>query len=184
MTPMTPKQTRLERAIAFLEVLEQQTQKDTGTKAILKRGLSGNPRHMRLTYPFVLPYLDGIPERQQDIWIFVGCLATYHDQETKPADQNFARSCFAFSRSSTSEGTKRRFRALLDTALADIQSPITALVRQFKSQKDKKVTVYYPRLIVDLCNWEHPDQFVQDCWARTFWQAPINDAPTSGATEN
>lgn len=169
MTTTTTKNTRLERTIAFLETLEQRTKNDSGTKATLKRALSGDDRHIRRTYPFVLPYLKGIPEWQQNVWIFVGCLAIYHNQDPKPTSRDFAKSCLDLKNKGQSQGPERRFRALLDTSLADIQSPITALVRQFKSQGIK---VYYPQLIVDLCNWEHPDQFVQDRWARTFWQAP------------
>jgi CRISPR system Cascade subunit CasB len=169
MTTTSNKNIRLERAIAFLETLEQRTKNDSGTKATLKRALSGDDRHIRRTYPFVLPYLDGISEWQQDIWIFVGCLAIYHNPDPKLTDGSFAKSCLALKNTVQSQGPERRFRALLDTTLSDIQSPITALVRQFKS---KGIKVYYPQLITDLCNWEHPDQFVQDRWARTFWQAP------------
>ncbi|ATS17645.1 type I-E CRISPR-associated protein Cse2/CasB [Parathermosynechococcus lividus PCC 6715] len=81
--------------------------------------------------------------------------------------------------SSQSKGPERRFKALLDTDLANIQSPITALVRQIKSKKDKKIPIYYPQLIADICFWDHPDQFIQDQWAKTFWRA----APPSIADE-
>lgn len=169
MTIMTQKSARLERATTFLDSLKQRIQSDNGAKATLKRALSGDNRHVRHTYPFLLPYLEGIPERQQDIWIFVACLSTYHDQKPEPAPRNFAQSCLDLQNKVPSQGPERRFRTLLDTALVDIQSPIAALVRQFKSQE---VKVYYPQLITDLCNWDHPDQFVQDRWARNFWRAP------------
>jgi CRISPR system Cascade subunit CasB len=178
MTITTQKNTRLERATAFLEALEQRTKNDSGTKATLKRALSGDDRHIRRTYPFILPYLEGIPEYQQDIWIFVACLSIYHNQDSQSAPQSFAQSCLNLKNKVQSQGPERRFRTLLDTALDDIQSPITALVRQFKSQG---VKVYYPQLIVDLCNWEHPDQFVQDRWARTFWQAQKPDSEQPSA---
>jgi CRISPR system Cascade subunit CasB len=176
MTTTISKNTCLERAKTFLDSLKQRIKNDSGAKATLKRALSGNDRHIRQTYSLLLPYLDNIKEWQQDIWIFVACLDTYHDQEKKPAPRNFAQSCMDLHNSSESKGPERRFRALLDTDLADIQSPITALVRQIKSKKEKKkIPVYYPQLIVDLCNWDHPDQFVQDSWARTFWRAAPPD---------
>jgi CRISPR system Cascade subunit CasB len=175
MTTTTSKNARLERAKTFLDSLKQRIKNDSGAKATLKRALSGNDRHIRQTYSLLLPYLDGIPEWQQDIWIFVACLDTYHDQEKEPIPRNFAHSCLDLHNSSESKGSERRFRALLDTDLADIQSPITALVRQIKNKKDKKMGVYYPQLIADLCNWDHPDQFVQDRWARTFWRAAAPD---------
>jgi len=178
MTPTLPKNSRLERAKTFLDSIKQRTKHDSGAKATLKRALSGEARHVRHTYPFLLPYLDGIPEWQLDIWIFSACLAIYHDQEHPPDSGNFAQSCLALQNKVPSQGPERRFRALLDTALADIQSPITALVRQFKRQDIK---VYYPQLIADLCNWDHPDQFIQDRWARTFWRAPQPQESTEEA---
>lgn len=174
----TPKSSRLERATTFLDDLKQRIKNDSGAKATLKRALSGEKHHIRRTYPFLLPYLEGISEWQQDIWIFVACLDIYHDQEKEPAPRNFAQSCLDLQNKVPSQGPERRFRTLLDTALVDIQSPITALIRQFKSQE---VKVYYPQLILDLCNWDHPDQFVQDHWAKTFWRAfsPNSDNPAS-----
>lgn len=173
MTTTTHTNTRLERAITYLDSLKKRVKNDSGAKATLKRALSGEDYHLRRTYPFLLPYLEGISEWQQVIWIFVACLDIYHDQDKEPNPRNFAESCLDLQNSSESNGPERRFRALLDTDLPNIQSPITALVRQIKSKKDKKkIPVYYPRLIVDLCNWDHPDQFVQDRWARTFWRAP------------
>ncbi|WP_247219309.1 type I-E CRISPR-associated protein Cse2/CasB [Synechococcus sp. C9] len=93
----------------------------------------------------------------------------YHDQKKEPAPRNFAQSCLDLHNSGDSKGPERRFRSLLDTDLVDIQSPITALVRQIKSKKDRKIEVYYPELIADLRNWDPPDQFIQDKWAKTFW---------------
>jgi CRISPR system Cascade subunit CasB len=175
MTTTTSKNTRSERAKTYLENLRERTKHDSGAKATLKRALSGEKHHILRTYKFLLTYLDGIPEWQQDIWIFVACLDIYHDQDKEPAPRNFAQSCLDLQNKVPSQGPERRFHTLLDTALVDIQSPITALVRQFKSQD---VEVYYPQLILDLCNWDHPDQFVQDRWARTFWRAsPSPDTP-------
>ena len=172
MTTTTSKSTRIERAKTFLKNVTQRIQNDSGAKANLKRALSGEDRHVRQTYPLLLPYLGSIPEWQQDLWMFVACLSVYYPQDPEPDPRNFAQSCLDLYNSSESKGPERRFRALLDTDFVDLQSPITTLVRQFKSKKDKKITIYYPQLIADLCNWEHPDQFVQDRWARTFWRVP------------
>ncbi len=170
-TTQTPPRNRLERETKFLQAISNRIKNDTGAKATFKRALSGEHHHLRKVYPFSLPYLEGIHDRQQDIWIFVACLSIYHDQDAKPSPRNFAQSCLDLRNSSESKGPERRFKTLLDTDLVDIQSPITALVRQIKSKKDKKISVYYPQLIADLCFWEHPDQFVQDQWAKTFWRA-------------
>lgn len=175
-TTTTPSRPRLERETKFLQAVSDRIKNDNGAKADFKRALSGEDRHIRKVYRFVLPYLEGIHDRQQDIWIFIACLSIYHNQDVEPALRNFAQSCLDLQSKVPSKGPERRFRTLLDTALTDIQSPITALVRQFKSQD---VKVYYPQLIADLCSWDHPDSFVQDRWAKTFWRVPQStDSPT------
>lgn len=181
-TSPAPLRNRLERETKFLQAISDRIKNDTGAKATLKRALSGEHHHLRKVYPFTLRYLNDIHERQQDLWIFVACLFAYHDQDSEPVPRSFAQSCLDLHNCSESKGPERRFRSLLDTDLVDIQSPITALVRQIKSKRDKKIGIHssiqqcqigihYPQLIADLCFWDHPDQFVQDDWARTFWRA-------------
>jgi CRISPR system Cascade subunit CasB len=166
----TETSTYLQRETDFLEHLHKRIANDNGAKAALKRALSGEPKHLRSVYSLVLPYLDGIPDWKQDhIWIPVVCLSVYYPQPIRGKKHNFGHSCRQLANKTESEGMERRFRALLDTTLADIQTPITALVRQMKS---KEVAIDYPQLIFDLNGWEHPDQYIQDKWARTFWGVP------------
>lgn len=166
-TIMTPP--RWERATTFLEGLHRRIKNDNGAKATLKRSLSGEPRHIRNVYPLVLRYLEGVPGWEQEVWIFVACLSVYYLQDTREEQRTFGHSCQGLANATNSKGADRRFRSLLDTSLADIQPPLTALVRQMRS---KAVRIDYPRLITDLRQWEHPDQYIQDLWARAFWGAP------------
>jgi CRISPR system Cascade subunit CasB len=168
MTTTKTPNSYLERQNNFLENLHRRIKDDNGVKAVFKRALSGEERHIRNTYSMVLPYLEGIHERQQEIWIFVASLSVYYPQSIREKQQNFGSSCRGLANNTQSEGADRRFRALLDTALEDIQSPLTALVRQIKT---KEVRLDYPQLLSDLCQWEHPDQYIQDRWARNFWGA-------------
>jgi CRISPR system Cascade subunit CasB len=160
-----PKQ--LARAEKFLASLHHRIANDTGAKADLKRALSGEERHLRNTYALVLPYLGDV-EWQQDVWILVAALSAYYPQDIRPEQRDFGFSCRNIDPSNDSGGADRRFRALLDTSLTDIRSPLTNLVRQMKS---KGVRVDYPQLLVDLLQWEHSNQYIQDRWARTFWGA-------------
>ena len=70
----------------------------------------------------------------------------------------------------------------LDSPLDDLRSPLAALIRLLKS---KGIAINYPQLIVDLCRWDHPDQYIQDNWARAFWGAPVKpfDHPDASAIE-
>ncbi|MER3435874.1 MAG: type I-E CRISPR-associated protein Cse2/CasB [Leptolyngbya sp. ERB_1_1] len=166
---------RLEREIRFLLSVSDRTTKDNGAKADFKRALSGEPEHIRKVYPFVLPYISNASEREQkQIWIPIACLSVYYPQPLREPEQqrNFGNSSRGLATATNSEGANRRFRALLDLALTDIQSPLTALVRQMKS---KGIAIDYPKLIADLCQWEHADQYIQDQWARAFWGGVSSD---------
>ncbi len=176
MTTTHKTSQRLEREIRFLQSVSDRIKNDNGAKADFKRALSGEPEHLRKIYPFVLPYLDTVSEwEQKHIWIPVVCLSVFYPVE-KEIQQNFGHSCHALKTATNSEGADRRFRALLDLALIDIKSPLTALVRQMKT---KEVAIDYPKLLADLRQWEHPNQYIQDQWARTFWNVPA--APSDGS---
>jgi CRISPR system Cascade subunit CasB len=161
---------KLERANKFLESVQEHIEKDSGDKADLKRALSGEERHLRNAY-FVLRYLRDI-EWQQDVWIFVAALSAFYPQEIRAKQRDFGSSCWNLAveidKTGESKGRAKRFKALLDTSLTDIQSPLTNLVRHMKS---KEIRVDYAQLLVDLLQWEHPKQYIQDNWARTYWGA-------------
>jgi CRISPR system Cascade subunit CasB len=175
-TTQLTKSQQLERAEKFLASLHKRIDKDSGAKAELKRALSGEERHIRNTYALVLPYLGDVKEWQQDVWILVAALSAYYPQEIRAEQRDFGASCRGLGDSNDSGGADRRFRALLDTSLIDIRSPLTNLVRQMKS---KGVRVDYPQLLIDLLRWEHSNQYIniQDKWARSFWRAAPVDAP-------
>ena len=172
MTTIKISSTRLERQTKFLESLHRRIKGDNGANAVFKRALSGEERHIRNTYSMVLPYLEGIPRRQQEVWIFVASLSVYYPQTIREQQQNFGSSCRDLANHTHSEGADRRFRALLDTSLEDIQSPLTSLVRQIKT---KEVHIDYPQLLADLCQWEQPNQYIQDNWARSFWSVSSSE---------
>jgi CRISPR system Cascade subunit CasB len=160
---------RLERQMKFLKNLHQRIKNDNATQANLKRALTGDDRHLRNVYSVILPYLPNMSKWQQDLWIFVASLSVYYEQPLdRDLQKNFGFSCRGLATENISKGTDRRFRALLDTASEDLRSPLTALVRQIKT---KGIRLDYPQLLFDLGQWDHPDQYIQDQWARTFWGA-------------
>jgi CRISPR system Cascade subunit CasB len=168
-----PPRNQLEHEIRFLKSVSDRISKDNGAKADFKRALSGEPEHIRKVYPFVLPYLGSASEwEQEQIWIPLACLSVYYPQTLREAEKqrNFGCSCSGLAKATNSDGADRRFRALLDIALTDIRSPLTALVRQMKS---KGIAIDYPKLLADLRRWEHPNQYIQDQWARAFWGTSV-----------
>lgn len=188
---MTTTLTGRDRATTFLESMQkklnikidpnqptdQHAKPDTGSIATLRRAISGEAKHLRDVYSIVLAPLEraGIKYTQdnsyhQDEWIFVTCLFAYYPQKLdQDGNRNFGQSARGLAGEGSSGGADRRFRALLDTSLEDLRSPLSALVRLMKA---KGIAIAYPQLIMDLCRWEHPDQYIQDKWARAFWGAP------------
>lgn len=183
-TTQTKPRNRPEHEIRFLQSVSDRIKNDNGAKADFKRALSGEPEHIRKIYPFVLSYFDNVSKWEQEhIWIPVTCLSVYYPQPIQDAEKqrNFGHSCRGLATENNSEGTDRRFRALLDLALTDLRSPLTALVRQMKS---KGIAIDYPQLLADLRRWEHPNQYIQDRWARAFWGASSNALENAESAAN
>jgi CRISPR system Cascade subunit CasB len=179
MMTTTATPSTLDRATTFLESIQKRlkiqfdshhqlvkdAKQDTGAKAVLKRALTGEPKHLLDVYQ-----------------IFVACLFAYYPQPLdRDKPRNFGQSAAVLASATNSEGVDRRFRSLLDTSLEDLRSPLSALVRLMKS---KDIAINYPKLIVDLYRWEHPDQYIQDQWARAFWGAPELPKETQEAADD
>jgi CRISPR system Cascade subunit CasB len=171
MTTSTSSLTTTQRAVRYLETVHRRIERDNAAKATLKRALTGEPRHLRAVYPILLPELNEIGVKyHQNEWIFVACLFAYYPQPLDPTrQQNFGHAVRGLVGEGNSGGADRRFRALLDASLDNLRTPMAALVRLLKT---KAISINYPKLIVDLASWEHPDQYIQDNWARAFWGAP------------
>jgi CRISPR system Cascade subunit CasB len=183
MTAKLSKSAYPEQEIKFLKSLQKrlgiqppeqvnlQSKGDNAAKAAFKRAMSGEPEHLRKIYEFVLPYFSYQGKYEQDkAWIPVACLYIFYPQHIEDNEESkrrsFGVSCRGLATATSSEGADRRFKALLDMSLEDLRSPLNALVRQMKS---KGIAIDYPKLIADLQRWEHPNQFIQDQWARDFW---------------
>ena len=159
-----------------------------GGQAILRRAISGDPTHIIKVHEFRNSLNLSIWEEDK-ILIPVACLFVYYPQKIDrvqdPKKRNFGRSCWNLAmdidKTGQSKGTPRRFKALLDTSLTDIRSPLSNLVRQMKS---RGVPIDYPQLLIDLQQWEHPKQYIQDNWARTYWgAASLDPEPTPSPSE-
>jgi CRISPR system Cascade subunit CasB len=195
MTANTKSNKRLDLARKNLKLIETKIISNNVTKSDLKRSLTGEPKYLRRIYS-VTSYLEGVAEHNKDEWILIAGLFAYYYDELKPylvwgdseLPKDFGTSLQALSIATKppnepeSKAVVRKCRALLDTSLENIRSPLSALVRQMKSHS---ITIDYPKLIVDLCQWNHSDQYIQDQWAKSFWgyQSP-KDEPHSPTEAN
>jgi CRISPR system Cascade subunit CasB len=185
MTIKNPAKPPLADQRKYLKRLYARVADNNGAKAAFKRAMSGEPEHYRKIYEFVMPAIGHLAKWEQDyVWMPVACWAIFYpqpiaDEEGKVSRDNFGHSCQRLAAGKESKGTERRFRALLDTSLEDLRSPLTALVRQMKVAG---VTINYPQLLADLRQWEHSSQYVQDRWAKDFWRVPSTPEETSTET--
>jgi CRISPR system Cascade subunit CasB len=192
---VNPSEKEIAREVLFLELLKKRLgvktkqekedenkqnkkkEENLAGQAILKRAMSGDPTHIIKVHEFMPRNISDVSVWEEDkIWIPVACLFVYYPQKIDrvqdPKKRNFGRSCWNLAmdidQTGQSKGTPRRFKALLDTSLTDIRSPLNNLVRQMKS---RGIPIDYPQLLIDLQQWEHPKQYIQDNWARTYWGA-------------
>lgn len=182
MTTTDSTSPAIRRAADVLDKIQSTIQYDNGAKANLKRAMTGEPRHRRAAYPLFLRYLSETEENYRlEPWLLVTCLLAYYPQDIVPENKStFGDSARRLIADNSSGGPERRFRALLNTASEDLRSPMTAMTRLMKS---KNIPINYPQLLVDLCRWDHPDQYIQDKWARAFWNAPRRDETREGTDD-
>lgn len=164
------------RASQYLAYVSRILERDRGAGAALKRSLSGIGEHRRAVYPFLLPLLEGITPRDQDIWFLVaGLYALYPQPLEREKSLSFGRSCQILHARINSGGPERRFKSLLETDFADLDVPLAALVRLMKAHD---VPIDYVSLLSHLQHWDQPSQWVQDRWARDFWAWQPSNLPS------
>lgn len=165
----TKKQIHLENSTNFLMNIEGIINANKRAKTVLTHALSGEPSHIVNTYPFVLPHLGKVDRWHQPYYILVAGLLAKYPQKVQPDKeirQNFGTSYQQLFLIVQTQSTERKFSTLLNTDLVTINSPLANAVMHMKS---KTVAIDYIQLLVDLLQWEHYDRYVQNDWARSFW---------------
>jgi CRISPR system Cascade subunit CasB len=67
-----------------------------------------------------------------------------------------------------SESLEKRFVALLNCHRDDLPNHLRQAVSLLKSED---VSINWRRLLKDILSWDHETRFVQQQWAREFWQS-------------
>ncbi|MPN44097.1 hypothetical protein SDC9_191658 [bioreactor metagenome] len=86
-------------------------------------------------------------------------------------EQSFVDALRCLSPEEYKEGTRAKFRALLDTpGKAEFEALLAAKVgRLLRYMKAKGAKVDFGALLRDLCDWDQPEHRVQRRWARAFF---------------
>lgn len=160
------------RFITHLETLREGN--DRGALAALRRGLGSPPGGAPSTYPHILPWAPQ-NRRGEDACYIIAPLFALHPEAGGAG--NLGK---AFSRvEDQSESLERRFVALLNCHREDLSYHLRQAVSLLKA---KDVTIDWRQLLRDVLFWDHEERFVQQQWARDFWQRRVDESPVEGTS--
>jgi CRISPR system Cascade subunit CasB len=149
----------------FIEYLTSLSE-NRGALAALRRGLGQPPGTVASMYPYVVRWLpaEAYPW-QEAAYYMVAALFAYHPAEGGVGNMGDHLAC---TRQPQVDDTaiERRFTALLAAHPDDLGFYLRQTISFLRS---KEVPVNWSRLLADVLAWDHPDRYVQQQWARSFW---------------
>ncbi len=163
---MPEKEVWIDHFVAHLEALQKQ--ENRGALAELRRGLGSSPGTVPLMYPQILPWVPS-GKWAEDTAYIVGSLFALHPD---PGGAGNMGTAFAMVKD-PSDSLEKRFVALLNCHRDDLPNHLRQAVSLLKS---KDVPINWRRLLKDILSWDHEDRFVQQQWAREFWQSKVQAA--------
>jgi len=169
------------REQAFVEHLQGLAQRqDRGALAALRSGL-GQPNLVAAPmHPHVVPFLD--PEGEWEDWRYYLVAALFASHPESTGSGNLGESFRALNLKAASASGEARFIALLSAHRDDLPGLLRQAVGLLRSHD---VPVNWAQLLRDLRAWDHPDQYVQRRWARSFYrqQRPEGAESENGGTQ-
>jgi CRISPR system Cascade subunit CasB len=145
------------------------TDANRGTLAVLRRGLSGDPVEDLNMYRFVAPR---VPESERGthgerVYYLTAALYALHPENAATGNFGDHMKRVALQRKDQ-DAAERRFTALLNTRLEDLNTPLRQAVVMLR-QVEPPIAVNWMALFADLLWWDHPRKYVQRAWANGFW---------------
>jgi len=149
----------------FVEYLEGLRQ-DRAALAALRRGLGQPPGMAVEQFPYVVPWLPRDASRpRQGAYFLVATLFACHPDPGGTGDMG-NHMAQAQEAGRDESAIERRFTALLAAHPDDLPFYLRQTVSFLRS---KEVPVNWHQLMRDVMAWGHPDRYVQQRWARSFW---------------
>ncbi len=167
---MKPQTEWMDRFVGHLEELRG----DRGALAALRRGLGQPPGTVACTYRHVLPWAPAL-RKGQDVCYITASLFALH---STPGGTGTLGGALARMQA-PSDSLEMSFVALLDTEFEDLPDQLRRMVSRLKA---KDISVDWRQFIKDVFYWDHESRFVQERWAREFWQHGQTE-PRGGESE-
>jgi len=157
----------IDRFVVHLESLR--AQENRGALAALRRGLGSPPGVVPTMYPHILPWVPQNRQAEGTCYI-VGSLFALHPE---PGGKGNIGTAFAMVKE-PSESLGKRFVALLNCHRDDLPTHLRQSVGLLKS---RDIPINWRQLLKDILYWDHESRFVQQQWAREFWQSKAQVEP-------
>ncbi len=146
--------------------------------AQLRRGLGKPPGSVPQTYPYVVPWIQGISETESKAFFLVSSLFAMHPETAN--DGTLGITFFSIWKDAgQSPSIEKRFVQLLNSNVDELPGRLRHAVSLAAS---KKVPVNYAQLLSDLRYWNNENRWVQQKWAKQFW-TPGQDERSNTDTE-
>lgn len=141
-----------------------------GKLAVLRRGAGERPGDDWRVYPVLSAHLADEPdwppgrflERNWARFVVASLFALHPDHGRNAG--SLGATC---RRIGTHESAQQRFIALLNSRRDDLPNRLRQMIRLAHSEQ---APVDYILLLQNLRQWEHPDHWVQERWARDYWR--------------
>lgn len=146
--------------------------KSNNRSALAELRASLTPGKELLAARHVLPWLgDSVGYKHENAAFLIAGLFAMHPESS--VGRNFGETMHRISKAQGERSSaEQRFIALLSTNREDIRYHLRQAVQLARSCE---ISVNWAQLYQDLCNWEHPDRFVQRNWAREFWGRSLEE---------
>lgn len=156
-------ETIIDRFIARLETL------DSGDRARLKRNAGRTLADARdatgLFYRILPPET---PSYQEESYFLMATLFPLADGK---GEGNLGTALRKAQNVKNQKGLDRRIDVLLDADLGQLPFRLRQAIHFLQSNR---IRVNWAGLLKDLLNWNHPDRFVQQSWARSYYTTTLN----------
>ena len=165
---MTEIYDRIGEFVNRLKSFAQEEHENRGALADLRSGLRTDPGQAPRMFKYVAPYL-GEKISDNDRWFYVvGAMFGANPEHVKG---NTIGKCFKILSEKGSDSIEARFVALLGSHQDDLHRHLYHAIGLIKS---KEIGLDYYQLVRDLTNWDNPDRYVQNKWARDYYRKSNN----------
>lgn len=157
----------------ILEFVQKLSGLDAADRARLKHNAGRSLAEARgvnlLIYRLLPP---GLSHAQEEMYFLV---ATLYPLAGEGQRGNLGAALRQAQHAANQKGIDRRIEALLDAETSQLPFRLRQTIHFLQSNR---VPVDWAGLLADLLQWNHPDRFIQQNWARAYYASPEPTVPS------